>query len=162
MRYSYRIDTGKFAVSLFTCVVLLLLSLRAFTGAYAVSGVFLLIFAVIFGYIAVLYGSTLTLDETSIRRSFFGIHMKEMPWNKVAEVGVIGIKVFNRNHPQRTGKLYIYFAPQYLDDDARFRLALEWPPKKGLYLSYQPERIQAIQSIWYGKIETYNVGDLHF
>ena len=116
--------------------------------------------AVLFIFVAFLYGSTITLDAKGLSRSFFGIPICSVSWSEIAEVGVIGLKVFNNNDTKRTGTRYIYFSPLPLDKDSRFRLALEWPPRDMLYLYYSKERAAAVQSLWNRTIETYNAGNL--
>ena len=101
------------------------------------------LFAAVFVVICVLYGSTLILDEQGLSLRFFGLPLRAMRWSEIAEVGVVGLKVFNNNDAKRTGTRYIYFSPRPLDKDARFRLALEWPPRDMLYLCYSKERLQA-------------------
>lgn len=120
------------------------------------------LFAAVFVVVCVLYGSTLILDEQGLSLRFFGLPLRAMRWSEIAEVGVVGLKVFNNNDARRTGTRYIYFSPRPLDKDARFRLALEWPPRDMLYLCYSKERLQAVQSLQSVAIETFNAGDVFF
>ena len=108
------------------------------------------------------YGSTLTVDETGVHLAFLGIPRRSVPWSDVQEVGIVGVRVFNNNEPKLTGSRYIYFSPRSLDAAARFKLALEWPPKDMLYVSYTHRRVEEIQLLWTGPIETYNAGDAFF
>ena len=139
----------------------LLAVLAGVSGSWIAAAVFAAV-AAVFVYVSVLYGSTLTLDEAGLRRSFFGLRLHTVPWSAVAEVGVVGLKVFNNNDPKRTGTLYLYFSPRALDKDSRFKLALEWPPRDMLYLCYTKDRAAAVRALWSGPIETFNAGDLFF
>lgn len=116
--------------------------------------------AAVFVAVGVLYGSTLTLDEQGLALHFFGVPLRTMPWSQVAEVGVVGLKVFNNNDAKHTGTRYIYFSPRKLDKDGRFRLALEWPPKDMFYLCYTRGRLTAVQTLLSGPVESYNAGDI--
>lgn len=135
--------------------------LAGVSGSWIAAAVFAAV-AAVFVYVSVLYGSTLTLDEAGLRRSFFGLRLHTVPWSAIAEVGVVGLKVFNNNDPKRTGTLYLYFSPRALDKDSRFKLALEWPPRDMLYLCYTKDRAAAVRALWSGPIKTFNAGDLFF
>lgn len=159
---SFIVHGFKFAVALFTMAVCLALAVYAgWQHNWILLVVFLLI-AAAFAFVCFSYGSILTLDETGVRRSFLGIPLRTMSWADIAEVGVVGLKVFNNNDPKHTGTRYIYFSPRTLDKDARFKLALEWPPRDMLYISYTHPRVEMIQMLWSGPIETYNAGNLFF
>lgn len=161
-KHRFFIHPLKFAAALFTVVVCAFLAVLAgVSGSWIAAAVFAAV-AAVFVYVSVLYGSTLTLDETGLRRSFFGLRLHTVPWSAVAEVGVVGLKVFNNNDPKRTGTLYLYFSPRALDKDSRFKLALEWPPRDMLYLCYTKDRAAAVRALWSGPIETFNAGDLFF
>ena len=162
MHQSYRVDTGKYIVSLLTCVAFVALAAVSIFIGRPLSALALMLLAAFFFCVAVAYGRTLTMDSESIRCAFWGIPMRSITWQEIAEVGIVGVKVFNNNNPKNTGRRYIYFSPEPLDNDSRFRLALEWPPRKMPYLLYSKERIDAIQMLWRRKIETYNAGDVFF
>lgn len=150
----------KFGVALCTVAACAFLGiLAAVAGNWIPAGLFGA-GAVLFIFVAFLYGSTITLDAKGLSRSFFGIPMYHVAWSDIAEVGVVGLKVFNNNDANRTGTRYIYFSPRSLDKDSRFRLALEWPPRNMLYLCYSKDRLTAVQSLWNSTIETYNAGNI--
>lgn len=162
MTYRYLIHPLKFAAALFTVVVCTFLAILAagFHNWLALA-VFTLA-ALVFVWVGVLYGSVLTLDAQGLSLRFCGVRLRAMRWSEVAEVGVVGLKVFNNNDPKRTGTRYIYFSPRRLDKDSRFRLALEWPPRDMLYLCYTRERLTAVQSLQSGTVEAFNAGDIFF
>lgn len=158
MKHRYFIHPLKFGVALCTVAACAVLAMAAASAGSWIPAALFGAAAALFLFVSVLYGSTLTLDEKGLSRSFFGIPMHRMPWTEIAEVGVVGLKVFNNNDPKRTGTRYIYFSPHTLDKDGRFRLALEWPPRDMLYLCYTKERATAVQSLWNSTIQTYNAG----
>lgn len=159
-KHQYLIHPLKFGVALCTIVVCILFAVSAALAGNWIPAALFGAVAVVFAFIAVLYGSTLTLDQQGLSRSFFGIPMHRIPWSDIAEVGVVGLKVFNNNDSKRTGTRYIYFSPQPLDKDERFRLALEWPPRNMLYLCYTKDRAVTVQSLWDRTIQTYNAGNI--
>jgi len=161
-KYSFCAHTSKFIIALTTAVAsaffaVLMLTLREYVGTL----LFLLI-AVLFAAVSVLYGTTVTLDKAGVSRSFGPFHKKELFWNDIVEVGVVGVKIFNNNDPKHTGSRYIYFSLHPLDEAARFKLAMEWPPRKMLYMAYSKKRMQAVQFLWNRPIESYNAGDIFF
>lgn len=161
-KHQYLIHPFKFGVALCTVAVCAFLAFLAAAAGNWIAAVLFGAAAALFVFVAVLYGSTLTLDDGGLSRSFFGIPMRSIPWSDIAEVGVVGLKVFNNNDPNRPGTRYIYFSPRTLDKDSRFRLALEWPPRNMLYLCYTKERFTAVQALWNSTIETYNAGDVFY
>lgn len=162
MKNRYLVHTFKFVVALATCILSLILAGVMVYLHEWIALPFLALIFVVFAFVTVLYGSTISVDETGIHQAFLGISHRSVPWSDVREVGIVGLKVFNNNEPKLTGSRYIYFSPRTLDDAARFKLALEWPPKDMLYVSYTHQRVEEIQLLWNGPIETYNAGDAFF
>lgn len=159
MKTRFYVDPYKFAVALATIVVCVLLCLwNVLRGQ--IMGFLFLIPAAPFVYVALLYGTQLEVTPDSISAIRFGKTVRTVPWSNIAEMGVVGTKVFNRSNPDKTGNLYIYFSGQLLDEDARFQLALRWPPKEQLYMLYTKERMDSVRPLWFGKVQTYNTGKL--
>lgn len=161
-KYSFCAHTSKFIIALATAIAsaflaVLMLFLREYIGT-----ILFLLIAVLFAAVSVLYGTTVTLDKAGVSRSFGPFHKKEISWEDIVEVGVVGVKIFNNNDPKHTGSRYIYFSPYQLDEAARFKLAMEWPPRKMLYMAYSKKRIQAVQFLWNRPIKSYNAGDIFF
>lgn len=162
MKNRYLVHTFKFVVALATCILCLVLAgVMVYLREWIALPILALIF-VIFAYVTVLYGSVVSVDEKGVHLTFLGISRRSVPWSDIREVGIVGVKVFNNNEPKLTGSRYIYFSPRTMDDAARFKLALEWPPKDMLYVSYARQRVEEIQLLWTGPIETYNAGDAFF
>ena len=161
-KYRYLIHPLKFAAALFTVVACTFLAILAATFRNWIMLLLFTVAAAVFVWVCVLYGSVLTLDAQGLVLRFCGFTLRTVNSSEVAEVGVVGLKVFNNNDPKHTGTRYIYFSPHRLDKDSRFRLALEWPPRDMLYLCYTKERLNAVQSLSSGTVETFNAGDVFF
>ena len=161
-KYRYLIHPLKFAAALFTVVACTFLAILAATFRNWIMLLLFTVAAAVFVWVCVLYGSVLTLDAQGLVLRFCGFTLRTVNWSEVAEVGVVGLKVFNNNDPKHTGTRYIYFSPHRLDKDSRFRLGLEWPPRDMLYLCYTKERLNAVQSLSSGTVETFNAGDVFF
>lgn len=128
----YRImaDPEKFLVALGTCTVCGFLAFKGFQLKAAPFAVFFTLTGAAFLYILFLYGSTLRISSQGIRKEFLFLPLKTLSWDEIAEVGVLGTKIFNGgSYRKKPGRRYIYFSEKELDDDARFKMALEWPPR---------------------------------
>ena len=157
MKNRFFADPYKLAAAAGTILVFLLLCLwNVLRGD--LFGFFFLLPALPFIYVAYLYGTMVEVreDQLMIRRP--GKAVRSLPWTEIAEMGVIGTKVFNRSNPEKTGALYIYFSLVALDDESRFQMALKWPPKEQVYLLYTKERMDYIRPFWFGKVQKYNAG----
>lgn len=125
------------------------------------SALIFLALAVVFAVIGALGGACIHLDKTGVHKTLFGVAVRTLRWDEIAEVGVAGTRVFNRIHPEKTGSLYIYFSPVSMNENERFQMMLKWPPKDKLYLIYDAKRFHAVQTFWNQTVETYNTGNLH-
>lgn len=162
MQYRYRICPQKAAAALLTsAMALVLLATMLYLHEWLGSLLCLLI-ALVFGGIAALYGATVTLTAQGVTRRLGRWELGAVRWEELREVGVVGTKVFNRSDPKKYGRRFIYFSPERLDEDRRFRLALEWPPGRMLYLEYDKARLEAVQMFWNSDIAEYNCGDIFF
>lgn len=145
--------TGVFSL----VMVAVMIDLQAWLGVLAFGLIF-----VFFSGLAVLYGARIRLDERGVCRFFLWRRQCFLSWSEIKEVSVIGVNVFNRHNPKRTGSRYLCFWPKALSEEERFRLALEWPPKEGIYMVYTPARLAALRRCWTAEIESYNGGDLYW
>ena len=150
-------DPYKLAAAVGTVAVCVLLCLLNVLRGDA-RGLLFLVPALPFLYVAYLYGAAVEVLPGEIRVIRFGKVARSLPWPEVAEMGVAGTRVFNRNHPSKTGALYIYFSPVRLGEEERFQMALKWPPKEQIYLLYTKERMDSIRPLWFGKVEKFNTG----
>ena len=159
MNKRYFVDPYKLGISIGTIAVCLLLCLYNVFRVQFLGFLFLLP-ALPFLYIAVLYGSILEVDTEGVRCIRLGRTIRTMPWTEIAELGVVGTKVFNRGNPDKTGELYIYFSLVQMEEQERFRMALQWPPREQLYLLYTKERMDFIRPLWFDEVRIYNTGKL--
>ena len=161
MKNHFQVDTRKFAIALGTSIVSLALTVIALSMRRWAAALPLLLIALVFLYVMVLYGARISVTEKGVSRSFLHISMGILSWTDIQEVGVLGVKVFN-GKTGRTGRRYIYLSPERLDDKRRFSLALEWPPKdhRILFLQYTQERLDTIQTQWSKPVDAYNAGDI--
>lgn len=155
-------DPLKFSAALFSCVVLGFLAWRSFRMGLALLGIVFTGIAAVFVYIMVLYGSVLHLSAEGVRRKFLMFPMNAYSWSQIVEIGVVGTKVFNGTAKnKKTGRRYLYISPEEMDEESRFKMALEWPPQHGiLYCVYSRKHVDAIQFFWSRPIARYNAGEI--
>ena len=159
MKKNYYIDPLQLFASVFTAFFGLLIGITLiFIGRYFSAAVFIIIGA-IFSYFTFETGAMIAVDQEGVRKSFLGKELLYLKWSDIAEVGVAGSNILNKGNEKRTGALYIYFSGSAMDDDERFNMMLKWPPKDKIYLRYDKDRYDFIQSIYGKKINKYNTGD---
>ena len=142
--------------------VFMSIMLAAFCFLQMVSGIVVsAILAAVFSAISIRNLSRILISVDRIKvRPLFG-KSREYLWEDIKEVGVIGTRIFPKTTAQGSGRKYIYFSPESLNEDTRFNLALGWPPKIP-YTSHSTEKLDAIALIWKKPIAYYNVPDLSF
>ena len=160
MEHHFYVHPVKLMAGLLTGISLLSLSVCLILVHRWGSAIVLLLLSLPFFFVALLYGAVISIDETGIKKKILGFKADEIRWEDIAKIGVAGTKVFNREHPKRTGSLYIYFSKTSMTEKERFNMMLKWPPIHTIYLYYDNERISAVQMFWQQKIQTYNVGNL--
>ena len=162
MKRQYCVSPFKLAVSICTSLFSFLMAgVQIFLREWPAVILFFSV-AVIFFAVAAANGSLIVLSPEGIQKKLAFLTLATLDWSDIKEVGVIGTKVFNGNHPSRTGTRYIYLSTAAFTDQERFRLALAWPPRNMIYLQYSKERLETVQLLWEGKIDTYNAGDVFF
>lgn len=160
IRNDFCIDPAKLALSGFTVISGLVLGITFLTlRNWAGAGLMFLIM-LLFLRQAYIYGPWISVTPDGIRKHIFGRTLKLVRWEDVAEVGVVGTKVFNKLTPDKTGAMYIYFSPKTLNEEERFQLALDFPPKDMLFLRHEKEREDIVQVLWNTKMVGYNIGKL--
>ena len=160
MNQIIRVNKILILVSVFSALLFLMTTAALFSVSNWVFGILTLAMSLFFVLMAFRNAQRIEINETGIVRSGLFTEKKVMRWEEIREIGVTGTKVFNQNHKNRTGALYIYVSPVKMNDDERFQMILDWPPKDKIYFIYGPERIQEIQMFYTGRIVTYNTGDL--
>lgn len=160
MKKGCMISPFKFIVSILTSIAALLITATQVLMGEWIGVLLFAAIGIMFLAEAAVNGSQLILNETGIQKTFLFFNLWFIPWSDIAEVGVIGTRVFCPK-PDKTGMRYIYFSEEKLDEDSRFKLALEWPPRRMPYLSYTKERLSNVQFLWAGPIASYQAGDLY-
>ena len=160
MEQKFMVNKFKCAASAASAAAFILLAGAVLSIHRPGSALIFLLLGLVFAWIGLEAGSFLCLNEEGVSLQLFGKTRRHMSWDQIKEVGVAGTKVFNRSHPEKAGSIYIYFSPAEMTEDERFQMMLRWPSHSCLYMIYNEERFNAVQSRWNSHIETYNVGDL--
>lgn len=160
LRNKYIVDQSKAVISGLCFLLLGAFCLYCLFNKDWIASFVLFVFSGLFGYELAQNAASITVSETGITRSFFGMMTKDIGWGDIKEVGVVGTKVFNKREPQKVGRMYIYFSDKVMTENERFAIALKWPPKKKTFMRFDYKRISQIQIYWPGKIALYNVGML--
>ena len=160
--YRFMADPLKCFAALFSCAVLLFLAWEGCRMGYILIAIICALLAAVFAYIVFLYGSVIHLSAEGVRKEFLMIPIKTYSWDQIREVGVVGTRIFNGNGKnKKPGRRYIYFSPEELDEESRFQMTLEWPPRNGiLYCVYSRYHIDEVQFFWAKPIAKYNAGDI--
>lgn len=125
-------------------------------GSAAFFGIFLIPFA----YLSVFYGAVMEINEEGVIRYTLGRPNRTVLWKDLREVGIVGLRLFYKGKKNRTGTKYLYFSTKEMTEEERFKLTLEWPPAKMLFVIYSPECYQLINQLWGRTIEKYNVSNM--
>lgn len=154
-------DPEKFGVALATCLVSGFLAWKGFQLGRPAAGIVFTVILLIFAYIVFLYGCVLKVSSDGVQKVFLFIPLKFLTWDEIAEIGVIGTKIFNGGFfKKKPGRRYIYISEKEMDGDSRFKMALEWPPHGSImYCIYNKENFDTFQFRWSNTIVKYNAGD---
>ena len=123
-----------------------------------VSALVFFVLGLAFLTVAVRNGISVEVGTDGLHRSIFGRELSFLPWEKVKEVGVCGVRPFHAKDAKNTGTLYIYFSEIHMNDEERFDMVLKWPPRDKVYFVHDLDRLKTVQYRWGGKIECYNTG----
>lgn len=157
----YIVDPIMFLLSGVSAALLLGLAVLASVYGYWMLCLLLAAAGIAFFAMAMDYGSTITMTKEGFTRTW------PIPWlpakayarSQIAEVGVIGNKVFNKKDKSKVGTVYLYFSPSAMTEQERFQMALKWP-RNVFRLRFSLERYMALQMVWDNRLEKYNIGDL--
>ena len=153
-------DPLKAGICLFAFVFLTIVAATMAAIGRVVSGVIFFAVALGFLYVLTYYGAVLRVDEKGVRKSFLGLFRRSLRWEEIREMGVAGTRIFHRGNKNRAGTLYLYFASEEMDDDARFGMMLKWPQHDRIFLRFSHKRFAALQ-VWRPEAAVrYNVGKL--
>lgn len=162
MNMQYFVSPFKLAVAACTSIFSFIIAgVQIYLGEGLAAILFLTI-AILFLAVAAINGSVVAFSPSGVQKKLVFFTLSSLSWPDIKEVGVVGTRVFNGHHSERTGTRYIYFSTSSLSEEERFSLALKWPPKKMIYLQYSKARLETIQFLWEKRIDTYNAGDVFF
>lgn len=150
----------KLCISLTTAIVSLVLGVALLTVSRFFSALFFFAIMLVFSYIACMYGSAIIINDEGVKRSILRRVVADYTWNEIGEVGVIGANPFSNRNDSRF--LNIYISKKVLTEQERFDLMVSWPPKDAIFLSYNKQRLEAIQLHYSSKIHVHNAGNLVF
>ena len=90
----------------------------------------------------------------------YSIHYTKLydSWSDVKEIGLI--MEHRYHHKKRGGEKYIYFSPHKMTASERYKMILNWPPKKMLSMEYSEKRLEYVMTIWGKELKAYNVEEL--
>ena len=162
-RKRYIVSTSKALISGLAAVFFIGYAVFYLTrGLWAETAVFAALGG-LFAWQLVKNASFVEVTEEHIRLRFGPWPRRTMPWPDVREMGVIGEEVFRfgRKGKRVSGEKFIYFSPQEMTEQERFRMIVRWPPKEALYIEYSPEALAWTQTIWDGPVKYYNAEDLY-
>lgn len=102
-----------------------------------------------------------SISRKGVESSFFGLKKRFLSWEQIAEMGLIGEKVFSKKE-NKTGDKYMYFATHKRTADERFQMIVAWPPVDDtIYVEYTAQLMEKAQFFYKHQFETYNVRDLY-
>jgi TM2 domain-containing membrane protein YozV len=159
-KFRCMVHPAKFSISLGTFLLLLILGISQTAIGHTAAGLVLIILCIPFFLIQMLYGSVVRFSDEKIIQSYLGITIRQVNWSDILEVGVIGTRIFNKKHPEKTGSVYIYFSRETLTDEQRFKMSLEWPPLQKIFICYTEKHFEQIQMIWSKNVPSFNIGRL--
>ena len=141
-----RVDAVKAIVGALTCAAFLTIGVVAASLRYAVLAVITISLGIIYLGLAMKNGAVLVLDDAGIRRMCLGREIRRWSWSEIREYGIMGTRVFGSQKAINNGTRYIYFSENTMDDQERFKMALNWPPKKCAYALYTDELMHSAKT----------------
>lgn len=158
---NYLVNEGLLVFHLTYALFLLAVGITLFHIERLLAGVIFSVLSIPFIYLSFLNGSVVSITSDYIVLKFLGLERYKMKWTDIAEVDVMGLRLFNQGKDKKKcGSLYLVFSSKHMDDDMRFKLIMNWPPKNEIYLRFTKERLFYIQSYWIEPVQKYNVGML--
>lgn len=156
----FRIHTAKFLISCAVVLLCFFLALYFFVSKYLTAGLVFVAIACVYTVPSYQLGGTLSVDSSGVTVTRLFGSKRFFAWNDIHEIGIIGIKVFNKHNTRQTGPKYIYFSKQFLTKDELFDVALKWPPADLIYMRYDYRRLKTVRKYWKAPITLYNTGNL--
>lgn len=155
------VDYVKLILYGFTAVVLLALSVFAFSGNLLIPGIIISVLFVIYAVLAFMNGRVAVFKDGKAELRLFFVRYLSFDTGNIGEVGVAGTGIIKPRKSRRTGTRYIYIADRAMSDDERFQMCFKWPPRDVIYFRYTPGRLKKIRQIWKGDIIGFNAGNIN-
>lgn len=154
------VDKIKFIIALLTAIVFLLLSVLFLLLHIWFLAIISLVLLVVYLVLAALNGRIVHFNDDFIQVKLLGVKQREVLWSDIREVGIAGVKVLKSKNSGWSGAKYVYFSPVKMNDQDRFNMCLEWPPKDIIYFRFNYKNIKKVIRIWGGDIIQYNTESL--
>ena len=135
----FRINTAKAVAGGLTCAAFTVLGVTAITLHHTVFAGICILLALVFLAVTLQNSALLRLDEAGIHRILLGRETGCWKWEDIREYGVMGTRLFGTEKQKNNGTRYLYFSKDAMNDNQRFQLCLNWPPKKCAYALYTDE-----------------------
>ncbi len=156
----YLISPLHFMVSFFTAFALIILVFIFIAMHNYVAFIACLVLAILFIHEAFVYGRVVEINSYGVKMKHFNCVEKDWRWDEITQVGVAGTRVFMKDFLGKTGSLFIYLSKEELDEQQIFNMMLDWPPKDKVFIKYDIDRLNMIQTYYSGRIKVYNAGDI--
>lgn len=132
------------------------------SGRYAVAACILICIGVATQILALILASRrVSIRETGVTVRVLGKKICSLAWDEVAEVCMLGREsrldkfTQSRIHVHK----YVYFSKENLNDDSRYVIYQNWPPRGMIYFRYNPEALERLQLYWRNRLTYYNILD---
>ncbi len=160
MKHQYYVNPFKCFIALTYTVFLFITGAAMLSITRPLPAIIAIALGSVFAVVTLRNGAVIHVNEAGIYKSILGFVTVQWKWGEIHEMGVCGTKVFNIHHTEKVGSLYIYLSRNTLNEQERFDMIFNWPPKDKVYFVYNKKYLKALQMLSEGKIETYNVGNL--
>lgn len=140
-------------------LVFLLLSIVCFFERLLPGAIFCLVLVAFYFYELSNWAAIIEISSDRVRLSFPGRKRIVLTSEEIEEVGIVEILPTNKRLKIRKnhGFRYIYFSPLSMDNEARFNLCLQWPPRDIPCIAYSEKALEAAKKLYSGEIVLYNV-----
>ena len=155
------VDKIKFIIAGATALVFLLLSILFLLMHFWILGGIALAGMVIYIVLTAKNGSRVHVSDERLEVRLLWTTQLTVNWCDIREVGICGTKILKAAGSKWSGARYVYFSKTKMDDEERFNMCLEWPPKDKVYFRFNYKRIKKIIRIWGPEIVQYNTKNLN-
>lgn len=101
-------------------------------------------------------GNYLKINDQGVRRMCFLKCKKELQWNEVKELLLIGIQRNDRSPMNRFRVRFVCISTELMNEEEMYTLFCSWPKNSLPYFQYDETILQSIEEKWNGNIKFYN------